>query len=153
MTDLLTNPPTPAPMNPDAAEWAQLTAQLDDVRTSLAVCREQLAQARQIHRSDIALISERLTEEANDRGWCGEYDEILANLNRALSIELTPRTRDYCVTVPVTIYACVYVSARDEDDAAEQARDSIDISEALTMSLDNGAHGEADWSSVEVEES
>lgn len=86
--------------------------------------RADLARAREEHRQDIARISEALTEEANDRGWCEEYDELVEALNDRLHVELETRYKDYEVTIEFR--QTITVRAASEDNAMDEARDSSD---------------------------
>ncbi len=93
------------------------TTQMQRIETLMA----DAAQARERHDSDIARIGERLIEEAESRGWCSEFDEIVDELNGSLHVDLPRRVRDYEVTVPITVSILVTVTARDEDEARENA--------------------------------
>jgi len=91
----------------------------------------------QHYRDDIELIGARLIEEANDRNWCHEFDEIIETLNRSLHQDLPLREREYEVTVSYSVYtsSTVTVTARDEDGAIEMVRESfsdyVDVRESL----------------------
>lgn len=88
--------------------------------------------ARSHHSADISKIGERLIEEAESRSWCGEYDEIVNDLNTELNIELPLRRRSYIVTMDVTVRVYKTVEAVDEDEAYEIASEEI-RSEDLDM--------------------
>lgn len=119
-----------------------VTQEADSTET-IAKLREQLTQAelafneeirrteaaRQRHYADIALISEKLIEEANDRGWCAEYDTVVDELNEELNVKIDVREREFTVEVAVTL--TIRVSARDADSAREAASDiAADAEEA-----------------------
>lgn len=58
---------------------------------------------RALHIADMRRVSEYLAQEAKDREWCEEFDHALDDLNTALSVPLTPRTRELTVTVRGTL--------------------------------------------------
>lgn len=109
---------------------------------------ERLAEARRRHESDIRTIGERLIEEAEERGWCSEYDEIIEDVNRSLVVELPHREREYVVQVATTVYATVAVTARNE----AEAEDALDRLEVLNQLAENLTYGDLDYEVVEVEE-
>lgn len=82
-------------------------------------------QARLEARRAIDMIGERLIQESNDRNWCGEFDEIIDDVNSALPgwLELPTRQREYEVSWTETYYVTVCrsttVTARNEEDAME----------------------------------
>lgn len=84
-------------------------------------------------RIDIATINSVLLEEANDRDWCDEYDEVIGKINDRLgAAELSTRSRDYTVSITlsadVSVGAEVVVKATDEAEAeAMVARMSLDV--------------------------
>lgn len=78
----------------------------------------------------IAMIGERLITESNDRNWCGEFDEIIDDVNGALPhwLQLPVREREYEVswteTYTVTVRRSTTVTARTEEQACEIAADA-----------------------------
>lgn len=89
----------------------------------------QTQEAQQMHRADIAYISEVLIEEADNRDWCGEYDDIVHKINRSLSVRMDVRKREWEVTMDVTFRMSRTVTAEDADDAREDALEGIDGSD------------------------
>jgi hypothetical protein len=81
--------------------------------------RNRKGQTRDRHVRDIALIGERMMDEARRRGWCVEYDQIVASLNEHLSIELPERPRRFTLTIAVE------VNASSEDEARDMGRELI----------------------------
>ena len=78
----------------------------------------------------IAMIGERLITESNDRNWCGEFDEIIDDVNNALPmwLQLPTREREYEVrwteTYTVTVCRSTTVTARNEEQACNIAADA-----------------------------
>ena len=78
----------------------------------------------------INMIGERLITESNDRNWCGEFDEIIDDVNNALPmwLQLPTREREYEVrwteTYTVTVCRSTTVTARNEEQACEIAADA-----------------------------
>jgi hypothetical protein len=79
------------------------------------------SQAAKNHHFDIGLIGETLMREADDRGWCDAYDEVIDRLNEKLYVELPTRTKEYDVTVTYTVVMRKTVEAKSEEDAQEDA--------------------------------
>lgn len=97
------------------------------LRDELTVTREQLSLLRSNVRSDCTLLSQRLIDQANDRGWCSVYDEIVENLNSeftvlAIAERETDHEIDVAVTVTYEIHTTVTVRARNIDDAVDMLR-------------------------------
>lgn len=81
--------------------------------------RSRIERAEQAHRDDISLIGESLQQEAANRSWCSEYDEVVQTINQRLTVELPTRERDYDVTVIARV--TIRVQATDEDSARNAA--------------------------------
>ncbi|MDP8971199.1 MAG: hypothetical protein M3N52_12040 [Actinomycetota bacterium] len=111
----------------------------------------QVQDAKRAHCADVALIGEKLIEEANDRGWCAEFDTIVGELNQALHVELPARKREYQVAVTVTVWATV--TAANEDDAIEQAREVFQCAESAVDHTEGIDTSEWNFYGAEVEES
>lgn len=87
----------------------------------------------------IYIIGERLLTEADDRGWCAEFDEIIDDVNANLPsyLQLPTRSKDYTVTwtetYTITVKRSECVSEmRNEDDAIDYIRsnaETLDFSE------------------------
>ena len=96
------------------------------------------------HSRDTAMkiIGDRLIEEAESRGWCAEFDEIIEEVNAELPSgwELPTRKREYevqvTVTGKITTTTTVTVEASSEQAARdmvnEDTEDHVDLDEALT---------------------
>jgi hypothetical protein len=98
---------------------ADLNATVGDITRQLATATERHTVAVSQHRSDIAAIGRRLLDEADDRGWCDQYDTVVDELNKVLTVALPTRERDHEVEIEVRV--TVRVSAHGEQDAADKA--------------------------------
>ena len=99
---------------------------LNRLRTMYSSINTQLNVVRNNYSSDIEKIGERLISEAEDRGWCGVYDEVIEDLNSHLYMELPSRERTFTYKAKYTVYVEVDVESTNENDAEEQARDLIE---------------------------
>jgi len=99
---------------------------LNRLRTMYSSINTQLNVVRNNYSSDIEKIGERLISEAEDRGWCGVYDEVIEDLNSHLYMELPSRERTFVYRAKYTVYVEVEVESTNENDAEEQARDLIE---------------------------
>ena len=122
---------------------------------------DQLQEARRtiiIAHEGFAKVSERLNDEAEERGWCEVFDTIIDEVNDSLQgpFSLTLRMKDYVVDVVLAVSSHISltttVSARNHREARELVSDdfdsyfdSSDISQALP---DSEGH---DWSIEEIE--
>lgn len=113
------------------------------LRDELNVTREQLSNLRSNVRSDCTLLSQELITQANDRGWCSIYDEIVETLNSKFAVlAIDERESDHEIEVEVTatynLYQVVTIRANNLGHAidmllndpesyvdAESLRDSI----------------------------
>lgn len=98
---------------------ANRNAEVERYQESLASAERRATTAKQQHERDIALIGEKLLEEADERGWCEQFDDVVEELNRKLIVELPTRERDYNVQVTIT------VAARNEDAAEDLVRNML----------------------------
>lgn len=71
------------------------------VATLIAV-ENELAEVCSQYSKDITTISNRLLDEAQRRGWCSEYDTIVAELNTELSVPLRERRVVQTITLEVS---------------------------------------------------
>jgi hypothetical protein len=104
---------------------------------------------------DMSTISQRLIEEAENRGWCREFDDIIDEVNNKLVGPFPLDTREQDIEVEVTIRATVYatqtvtVRARDEDQAAEFLADDpdsyLDMNDVLSDHVSNWGFEDIDW--------
>jgi len=85
--------------------------------------------------------------EANDRGWCREYDTIMDDLNRSLTVELPHRQTDYTITYDITVSVSRSASGRDSDDAF--GSDTGPTTQDIIDAVRNGSWTQTDY---EVEE-
>jgi len=96
------------------------------------------------HGHDIAVIRNRLVEEAEKRDWCSEFDDIIEDVNRQLNVEMDPRERDFYLTVSFTVSgsASTSVRAASLDEAVEILKDSaedyIEIDDAVIEAANYG---------------
>ena len=99
---------------------------LNRLRTMYSNLQTQLNVVRNNYSNDIEAIGNRLISEAEDRGWCGVYDEVIEDLNSHLYMELPSRERTFTYKAKYTVYVEVEVESTNESDAEEQARDLIE---------------------------
>jgi hypothetical protein len=133
------------------AEILVLQQKLHDETRRLDYWKQRFARAE----TDWNILRDRLTEEANDRDWCAEYDTIINELNGCFTVfELLKRVKSYDVnvTLTATYYTTVSVEASSEDDAREQVdnMDTDDISNNSGMSWHCPDEGEVTINEVEV---
>jgi hypothetical protein len=103
-----------------SAELEQLREEAGGLRCTIAGLRSQLAAAEQAHHDDVAAIGSRLLAEAEDRGWCEEYDDVVDSLNARLRVELPLRVRAWEASFDLRVSVRIE-RARNEDDARAQA--------------------------------
>ena len=90
---------------------------------------EHLSQEVQKARDAIQFIGDRLIQEAENRGWCDDFDRFVESVNNELPnrFMLPTRQHEYEVTwteiVTVTVDRSVTVTATNPDDAIEYARE------------------------------
>ena len=110
------------------------------------------------HERQFAALAEALRDEAEEQGWCGEYERTVERLNAAVSLAGEPflvRHREWDVrgsvqvTVTVSVPISTVVTANDEGDALDEASgsdwdvDEYAIADALGVSV--GAVRGVDW--------
>lgn len=120
-------------VNLTRTDSTQTVGKLAALYASEAINMEGWVKKYEDARSDairaIAMIGERLITESNDRNWCGEFDEIIDDVNGALPgwLQLPTRERDYNVTwteeYTVTVRRHATVTARSEEDAIRHVED------------------------------
>ena len=81
-------------------------------------------------------ITNAIYEEARERNWCSEYDDWAEDVNKSLKFFEVPIMRsEYAVTYTLHRYqevqVTVQVTARDEDDAEDQADEAYCLSELI----------------------
>ena len=115
---LSTNPPVSFD---EARQRVDFLRQLYEARQSDAAARS----AR--HREDIETIGTRLIKEAEDRGWCEVYDDVISDLNDKLYMKLEERTRDFVVEVQALVTFKITVPDQtSKSEAEETATDWIE---------------------------
>ena len=95
-----------------------------DEAYDLSLTREQ--KLRDLHRKDIALISQTFIKEADDRGYCEAYDEVIDALNKKLHYELDTREQEYEITAKYIVTVTYTTTAKCLSDAEETA-DEMDL--------------------------
>lgn len=113
MTDVIEEQPT-------------LELQIERLKASVSYWEDRYNQEAARHRADIALIGERLIFEADQRGWCEQYDEVIDDLNTKLHVDLPLRQREYEVAVSFTVRMNVTVTADSPEAAQSDATDMIE---------------------------
>ena len=107
--------------------------------------------------TDFSIVGEALMEEAENRGWCDEYDRFVENVNVLTSLlDLPEREREYEVVVTGTATVSwshpVTVTARSADEAIEMVENNpsayFDMDEAATDALNYG-YG---WDSNDIDD-
>jgi hypothetical protein len=100
----------------------------DELKKAVQYSQEQLdislretASSKKMHRKDIALISETFINEANERGYCEAYDEVIDKLNKELHCELQTREQEYQITATYIITVQHNTTAKSQADAEEDA--------------------------------
>lgn len=131
----------PHPDGP-SAEWVgrQVTPVEPDDDTAMNAA---IAAMRQRWEADIARIGERFGREAVNRGWCGDYERVLTDLNEDLEFPIPGRQRRWEVYLPQTVTIEVQVNqqvrnihAQTREEALEQARSQVNL-ETLRLLVQN----------------
>ena len=107
---------------------------------------------------DFNTYAERIKQEAIDRGWCSNYEDVMESIKTELEVaEIPDREREYEVswreTYTVTVFRSTTVNAVDAEDAQSQAEeydmaDTYDLRDAIT----NGNYSYVECENYEVEE-
>jgi hypothetical protein len=156
-TQSTTDQPTPVGSLHDAQilinDLTQEIADLRERHTRLQAARDRLA-------DDVAhdsnYITERLTSEAERRGWCEQYDEIIESLNSNLRVvRIEPRTQEFdievTVTATVSTTTTVTVTATRLDDAVEMIQNgSADIEDQAARALEDHI-ANSGWDDIDIE--
>lgn len=118
----------------DDSEVARLQRRLTAAEGNVAAGKEA-----------ISIIGGRLIEEANNRGWCSDYDRIIENVNSEVASgwELPKRNSEFTVTwtetFTVTVKRSGTYTASDEDAAMEIAQEEETADRyQLRDAIDNG---------------
>lgn len=116
----------------------------DDETPEQAIARlnaEVIAQ-RQRWEQDIASIGERFGREAVRRGWCGDYERVLSDLNDSLEVPIPGRPRRWEAYFPQTVTLRVQINqqvrnimAETREAATEQGRSQITLDSVHALVL------------------
>jgi hypothetical protein len=113
------------------AQVRDLRRETERLRSTISELRQELADAQEVHRQDVARIGEVLLREAKQRDWCQDYDDVVEELNQRLTVALPGRARAWDVSFDVRVTVRVE-RARGDGDARERAGDiAEDIERAL----------------------
>lgn len=111
----------------DPSGYPEACSRLRFVRTLLEAAEADNRAVRGRHSQDIAIISERLISEADDRGWCDVYDDVVSDLNDQLYVKLEERSRDFTVEVRAMVtFKLTVENQTSKSDAEEIATDWIE---------------------------
>jgi hypothetical protein len=87
--------------------------------------------------------------EAEIRGWCDDYDKFVDNLNNKLTVALETRDKEYEVSATYILKVSTKITARNIDDANEQAGE-LDLSD-YNCSI-RGDYDDIEFNDHEIEE-
>lgn len=73
------------------------------LRARVAEMESELEKARREHAEDVDVIDRRLYDEAVERSWCSDYDELVESLNHDLKVPMAGRRVDYQTNLTVTL--------------------------------------------------
>lgn len=109
---------------------AQVRRLTDEVEAQKAAYNDMMRQ-RDGWRDDFHHQANSLLEEAERRGWCGEYEEFCDNVDQGLRFgEMPRREKEYEVSWVATVIVQVPMTrtytARDEESAEESAKEDYD---------------------------
>jgi len=107
-------------------EQPTLELQIERLKASVSYWEDRYNQEAARHRADIAIIGERLIFEADQRGWCEQYDKVIEDLNAKLHVELPARAREYEVSVSFLVHMNVTVTADSPEEAQSEANAMIE---------------------------
>jgi hypothetical protein len=115
-----------------------------DLRAKLAAAEAAVLEVKTAHYADMARVSEVFMKQANARGWCNEYDEIvLDEVNPHLTVPMDVRDSDWLVpvaatfTIPLLVQVTSPTASRAEEDAQTLVED-MGLSEVLELYRDHG---------------
>ena len=129
MEPVITPPTSVTLSNEPRTTLASVQLELDEVRADRQRYVELAERHREQHRADIAKIGARFNQEAEDRGWCSEYRDVIESLNAELTIELEGQVRPYAVTLTYSVTVHCTVDAVDADEAADEVYNHANESE------------------------
>jgi hypothetical protein len=112
-------PMTEAEADEIRSRMTGLAARAADLDDKVRNLRDAVDREHREHIADVHHIAARLDQEAEDRDWCGEFDQIKAEVNGGLYVTMPARSRTYTVTI-----TCTYeIEATNSAEAAEAATD------------------------------
>jgi hypothetical protein len=123
-----------------------LIEERDRLRAENAQVRQHFEEYRTKVASDCEILSKKLIDEANDRGWCEQYDQIVESLNSRFSVlaieeRITDHEIEVIVTGTVSVRRYVTVSAANFDAAVDAFNSDpdtyLDSDEALQEEISN----------------
>ena len=87
-------------------------------------------------------ITNAIYDKAREMDWCSEYDDWADDVNKSLKyFEIPLMRREYAVTYTLertqTVEVTVQVTARDEDDAENQADEAYDTNDLVNKVTDD----------------
>ena len=131
-----TETPVEAPAEPELTEDQRTIAAL---KTTISDLQDHI---RRLTHDIEVVIGETITNEAEHRGWCEQFDNIVENVNSRLTgcAQLPERIQQFEVEVSVTAtigaFYTVCVSAKSQDDAdtmvIESPYDYFNVDDILT---------------------
>jgi hypothetical protein len=118
----------------DAQAVRELRAALATARADADRHRQRTDAAVYRHRSDVALIGQRLIAEADDRDFCDDFEKFVDDINTELTVQLPRREHDYTVTVSVELR--ISVTAATEQQARDVAEGLVEEAETRLDEFD-----------------
>ena len=124
-----------------------LRTQVNEFRTSYENERSAHMRIRNNFERSMEIVGSALNREADNRGWCSEYDDIVDSVNNDLPgpYMLPERAREYEVTwtetYTVKVSRSATIRAKSEDEAIDDARDWESADEYLIRrAVENGEY-------------
>ena len=116
------------PSNATPSELRDIIERLSNDLANKKMESEQRQQRYITCLADIDTIGSMLMEEAENRGWCSEYDDFVDNVNASLSVACLPaREKEYEVTwvetYTVTVPRSATYTAKSADEAEDMAKE------------------------------
>ena len=105
----------------DADELAALRERCLNYEVTNESLRAMVNRIESKHRNDIEIIGRALLDEAENRGWCSEFDTFVDKVNGLLYISLITRKNEYVIRRAYLVEVECTVTATSELDALDQA--------------------------------
>lgn len=96
-------------------------SELDVLRREKDRLQKELVLSMERHRRDVATIGSALIDEANERGWCSQYDDFVDTVNGDLHNKLPVRNKPYVITQTYRVVRVLHVEESSADNAADHA--------------------------------